>query len=80
MLLCAAELRLVRLREDDVEGAGAYEGFDRTGEDGLRLVDRPGVERVPGRAIVREPGGELGGDRVRKGLERNPRRLSMIRQ
>ena len=78
VLLGAAELRLVGLRDDDVEGARAHEHLERSREDDLGLVDRPGVERVAGREVVREAPDQLGGHCFGERLERHPGRLGLV--
>ena len=53
------ELRQVDLREQDVERARLRHQLERGREHDLDLVDRPGVERVPGRDEVRKPLSQL---------------------
>jgi len=72
------ELREIDLRHEDVELAGARHQIERAWVDALRLVDRPGIERVRRGDVVRErrlePLCKARGER----RERHARSLAMV--
>ena len=73
-----SELGQVGLRNEDVERPRLGHELERAGVHDALVRDGPGVERVPGREVVRELGPEPAGEVLRQRLERDSRGLGLV--